>query len=55
MPRGVAPQTKVHFKGKEDDFIVFVEDANALNDWKGAKSIPLTQIVASFKIFISHK
>ena len=55
MPRGEAPQTKVHFKGKEDDFIVFVDDAKALNDWKEDRSIPLTQIVRSFKIFVSHK
>jgi len=55
MARGEAQQTKVHFKGKDDDFIVFVDDAKALKEWKGDKNIPLTQIVSSFKIFVSHK
>lgn len=55
MARGEAQQTKVHFKGKEDDFIVFVDDVKALKGWKGDKSIPLAQIVGSFKIFVSHK
>ncbi|KAG0650939.1 sdo1 [Hyphodiscus hymeniophilus] len=55
MTKGEAQQTKVHFKGKEDDFIVFVDDAKALKDWKSDKSIPLTQFVGSFKVFVSHK
>jgi hypothetical protein len=55
MARGEAPQIKCHYKGKDEDFVVFVEDAKALNDWKTDKSIPLAQVVGSFKIFITHK
>ncbi|KAF4628154.1 hypothetical protein G7Y89_g9994 [Cudoniella acicularis] len=55
MTRGEAPQTKVHFKGKDEDFIVFVEDAKTAKDWKADKTIPLAQVVSAFKIFVTHK
>ncbi|KAI9856702.1 MAG: hypothetical protein M1824_005285 [Vezdaea acicularis] len=55
MPRGNASQTKVHYKGKEDDFVVFVDDAQAVKAWKEDSSIPLAQVVSGFKIFITHK
>jgi len=47
--------TKVHYKGQEDDFIVFVESSEDLKNWKGDRSIPLAQVVNSFKIFVTHK
>lgn len=55
MPRGNSQETKVHYKGKEDDFIVFVEDAKSVQDWKADKSVPLAQVVQAFKIFVTHK
>lgn len=55
MVRGEAQQTKVHYKGKEDDFIVFVEDAELFKKWKSDKSIPLAHFISSFKIFVTHK
>lgn len=55
MPKGEGSQTKVHFKGKEDDFVVFVESAKAVSDWKADKSVPLAQVVDAFKIFVTHK
>jgi hypothetical protein len=55
MPRGEGQQTKVHYKGKEDDFIVFVDDSKTLKEWKKDKSIPLAHFVGSFKVFVSHK
>lgn len=55
MPRGNAPQSKIHYQGKEDDFIVFVDDAEAVRQWKEDKSIPLAQVVSGFKIFVTHK
>lgn len=45
--------TKVHYKGNDDDFIVFVESAAAVQDWRKDKSIPLAQVVNGFKIFVS--
>ncbi|KAI9682193.1 MAG: hypothetical protein M1817_000247 [Caeruleum heppii] len=55
MPRGNAPQTKVHFAGKEDDFVIFVDDAQAVRNWVKDKSIPLAQVVSGFKVFVTHK
>jgi hypothetical protein len=55
MARGEANQIKVHFKGKDEDFLVFVDDAKAAKDWKSDKSIPLAQVVSSFKVFVTHK
>ena len=55
MARGEGQQTKCHYKGKDEDFVVFVEDAKSARDWKTDKTIPLAQVVGSFKIFVTHK
>lgn len=55
MVRGEGQVNKVHYKGKEDDFIVMVEDVAEYNKWKGDKSIPLVEVVSGFKIFVTHK
>lgn len=55
MPRGNASQCKVHLKGETEDFIVFVESKEALQEWRKDKSVPLAQVVDGFKIFITHK
>ncbi|KAH6648477.1 shwachman-Bodian-diamond syndrome protein [Truncatella angustata] len=55
MVKGEATQTKVHFKGQEDDFIIFVDDVSAYNQWKSDKTIPMAQFISTFKIFVTHK
>lgn len=55
MPRGNEQQTKVHYKGKEDDFVIFVDSAKAVEDWKNDSSIPLAQVVSGWKVFVTHK
>jgi hypothetical protein len=55
MARGEANQTKFHYKGKEDDFVIFVDNAKAARDWKTDKSIPLAQVVSAFQIFVTRK
>lgn len=55
MVRGNAAQTKVHFQGKEEDFIVYVDNSESLHKWKNDRSIPLAQVVNGFKIFVTHK
>ncbi|KAG6039889.1 hypothetical protein E4U41_001847 [Claviceps citrina] len=56
MTRGETTQTKVHFQGRNDDFLVFVDDVDEYKKWlKGDTSIPLAQFVSSFKIFLTHK
>ncbi|EMC99165.1 hypothetical protein BAUCODRAFT_85329 [Baudoinia panamericana UAMH 10762] len=55
MPRGNDPQTKIHYKGKNEDFIIFADSAQAVKDWKADKSVPLAQVVSGWKVFITHK
>lgn len=55
MPRGNAAITKVHYKGSTDDFIVFAESPEDVEKWKNDSSIPLAQVVNSFKIMLTHK
>ena len=50
-----AEHTKVIYKGKEDDFAVMVDSPKELENWKKDSSIPLTNVVSSFKVFVSHK
>ncbi|KAK8203353.1 hypothetical protein M8818_005331 [Zalaria obscura] len=53
--RGNAGQTKIHYKGKDDDFIVFAESAQDVRNWKEDKTVPLAQVVNGWKIFVTHK
>ncbi|KAI3328871.1 shwachman-Bodian-diamond syndrome protein [Xylariaceae sp. AK1471] len=55
MTRGEATQIKIHFKGKDDDFIVFVDDNETYKKWLNDKSIPLAHFVSTFKVFVTHK
>lgn len=54
MTRGNTEQVKVHHKGKSEDFIIFVESAEAVQNWKKDSSIPLAQVVNGWKIFVTH-
>ncbi|CEN59294.1 ribosome maturation protein [Aspergillus pseudodeflectus] len=49
------PSNKIFYKGRSDDFIVFVEDAATLKKWKNDPSIPLSDVVNGWKIFVTHK
>ena len=55
MPRGNDAQTKVHYKGTTDDFVIFVENANAVQDYKQDSSVPLAHVVNGWKVFVTHK
>ncbi|CAI6339690.1 unnamed protein product [Periconia digitata] len=55
MPRGNDGQTKVHYQGKDDDYIIFVDNVEAVNEWKKDSSVPLAQVVSGWKIFVTHK
>ncbi|MCJ1353047.1 MAG: hypothetical protein MMC33_003031 [Icmadophila ericetorum] len=55
MPRGAGSATKVHYKGKEEDFVVFVENGESVKKWKSDSSIALAQVVDSFTVFCTHK
>jgi len=53
--KGNASQTKVHYKGKDEDFIIFVDSKEAVQEWKKDSSIPLAQVASGFKVFVTHK
>ena len=53
MVRGEASIVKCHYKGKTEDFVIFVDDVESAEKWKTDKSIPLAQVVSSFKVFVS--
>lgn len=53
--RGNEQQVKVHYQGKSDDFIILVDSADAVRDWKKDSSVPLAQVVSGWKIFVTHK
>lgn len=53
--KGAATQVKVHFKGQDDDFLVFVDDFETYKKWQEDKSVPLAHFVSAFKIFVTHK
>ena len=55
MARGETIQAKVHYKGKDEDFLVFLDSAEDYQKWLGDKSVPLAQVVSSFKVFVTHK
>ncbi|KAL7790410.1 ribosome maturation protein [Trichoderma ceciliae] len=55
MTRGESTQSKVHFKGKQGDFLVFVDDVDTYKKWQSDKSIPLAHFISTFQVFLSHR
>jgi ribosome maturation protein Sdo1 len=55
MVKGNATQTKCHYKGNDEDFIVFVDDVETYKKWKEDKSVPMVQFVSTFQVFVTHK
>jgi Shwachman-Bodian-Diamond syndrome (SBDS) protein len=54
MPNtGEGQQARVHYKGSDDDFLVFVEDVASLKKWRGDKTVPLVDVVQSFDVFVT--
>ncbi|KAJ5206380.1 hypothetical protein N7491_003001 [Penicillium cf. griseofulvum] len=54
MARGNETASKIFYKGRSDDFIVFVDDLDILQKWKNDRSIPLTEVLNGWKIFLTH-
>ncbi|KAF2401743.1 putative RNA binding protein [Trichodelitschia bisporula] len=46
---------KVHYQGTDDDFVVIAESVEAVQKWKGDKTVPLVDVVNSFQVFCTHK
>ncbi|EFY98001.1 SDO1-like protein C21C3.19 [Metarhizium anisopliae] len=55
MTRGEGSQSKVHYKGKLDDYIIFVDDVGTYKKWMNHNSIPLVHFVSPLVVFQTHK
>ncbi|KAI0013471.1 shwachman-Bodian-diamond syndrome protein [Xylariaceae sp. FL0662B] len=55
MTRGETVQVKVHYKGKDEDFIIFVDDLATYKKWQSDKSTPMAHFVSTFKVFVTHR
>jgi len=47
--------TRVHYKGKNDDFFVFLDSVEDFKKWLTDSSVPLAQVVNTFQIFCTHR
>ncbi|CAG8905760.1 unnamed protein product [Penicillium egyptiacum] len=54
MTRAKETASKIFYKGSSDDFIVFVDDLDTLKKWKTDRSIPLTDVLNGWKIFLTR-
>ncbi|KAL5365851.1 DUF1960-domain-containing protein [Aspergillus floccosus] len=55
MARGNTMQAKVFYKGRTEDFVIMVEDATAVREWRRDHSTPLAHVLDGWKIFTSHQ
>lgn len=53
--RGENASSKIFYKGKSDDFIIFIEDVDTLRKWKTDSTVPLSDVINGWKIFVTHK
>jgi hypothetical protein len=54
MARGNAGQTKVFFQGASEGFVIFVESEEIVKKWKQDRTVPLTDVVAGWKIMTTE-
>jgi hypothetical protein len=55
MATGNTKQSKVFYKGRSEDFVIFVADLTAMHNWRKDHSIPLAQVMDGWKIFTAHQ
>lgn len=55
MTRGATIQSKIHYKGESEDFLVFVDDVDTYKKWLADKSVPLAHFVSAFNVFVTHQ
>ena len=46
--------TRAVYKGENETFLVIVESESAVEEWKKDSSIPLTQVVDAFQVFVGQ-
>ncbi|KAL1842288.1 hypothetical protein VTJ49DRAFT_5673 [Mycothermus thermophilus] len=52
--RGEATHTKVIYKGAHENFVVFIDGVPEFRQWLSDRTVPLSQVVSSFKVFTTH-
>ncbi|AEO53494.1 hypothetical protein MYCTH_2294878 [Thermothelomyces thermophilus ATCC 42464] len=57
MTRGDVNHVKVHYRGDntDEDFLVFLDSVEDYKKWQTDRSVPLAQVVSSFKVFTTHR
>ncbi|GAB1310408.1 Ribosome maturation protein [Madurella fahalii] len=55
MTRGDVNRVKIHYKGQDEDFVVFLDSVEDYQKWLSDRSVPLAQVVSSFKVFTTHR
>ncbi|KAK4147628.1 ribosome maturation protein [Dichotomopilus funicola] len=55
MARGETNQAKLFYKGADEVFAIFLDSVEDYEKWREDKSIPLAQVVSSFKVFTTGK
>jgi hypothetical protein len=53
--RGDGLQTRCHYKGDNNDFVVLVESKIAVEKWRGDKSIAMTDVVDAYAVFATER
>lgn len=52
--KGNAGNTKVFYQGSTEGFVIFVESEEIVKKWKDDKTVPLTDVVAGWKIMTTE-
>ena len=55
ITQGNTKQSKVYYKVRAEDFVIFAADIITVQNWKQDHSIPLAQVMDGWKIFTSHQ
>jgi ribosome maturation protein Sdo1 len=52
--KGNVGNTKVFYQGSSEGFVIFVESADIVRKWKEDKTVPLTEVVAGWKVMTTE-
>lgn len=55
MARGETNRVKVHYRGNDETFLVFLDSVEGYQKWLRDRSVPLTHVLSSFKVFTTRK
>jgi hypothetical protein len=47
-------QSKAYYKGRTEDFVIFVEDITAVQNWRKDHTLPLAQVMVMGGKYLPH-